>query len=347
MNTFSLDQLVEKLGGAVQGDGSVKIQSIATLKNAQPGQITFLTNSKYKAQLSDTQASAVIVNEQDAEDCPVTAWIHPNPYVAYAKLAQVLDTTPKPSQGVAPSAFVHPSAQLGNGVTVGPNAVVEAEAMIGDGTSIGAGAVVGQGVKIGEDCKIWANVSLYHRVQIGARCILHAGAVIGSDGFGFANEGGQWVKIPQTGSVIVGDDTEIGANTTVDRGALDDTVIGSNVIIDNQCQIAHNAIIGDHSAIAGCTVIAGSANIGHHCIIGGASAVNGHLTIAPGTNITGFSMVTKAIDEPGLYSSGMPATTNKEWRRSIARLRQLDSLSKKIKSLEATISSLPDKHNEG
>ena len=287
--------------------------------------------------MQTTQASAVIVRAQDIGDYQGNALIMSNPYLGYAKLAQLLDTTPDAADSIAESAVISPSAILGQQVVVGANAVIESGAEIGDNCQIGPGCFIGKNSKIGASTKLWANVTIYHGVTIGQRCIFHSASVIGSDGFGYAPDNGQWLKIPQTGGVTIGNDTEIGAGTTVDRGALDDTVIGNGVIIDNQVQIAHNDIIGDNTAIAGTTVLAGSVTIGKNCIIGGACAINGHMTICDGVTITGMTMVIKNITEPGVYSSGMPSQTNREWRKNAARYRQLDEMSKRLKVLEAKL----------
>ncbi|NRA55652.1 MAG: UDP-3-O-(3-hydroxymyristoyl)glucosamine N-acyltransferase [Gammaproteobacteria bacterium] len=337
MKCYTLVELGNKIGADVQGDDQCVVTSIATLEAASAGQISFLSNPKYRSQLQTTQASAVIVRAQDIGDYQGNALIMSNPYLGYAKLAQLLDTTPDAADSIAESAVISPSAILGQQVVVGANAVIESGAEIGDNCQIGPGCFIGKNSKIGASTKLWANVTIYHGVTIGQRCIFHSASVIGSDGFGYAPDNGQWLKIPQTGGVTIGNDTEIGAGTTVDRGALDDTVIGNGVIIDNQVQIAHNDIIGDNTAIAGTTVLAGSVTIGKNCIIGGACAINGHMTICDGVTITGMTMVIKNITEPGVYSSGMPSQTNREWRKNAARYRQLDEMSKRLKVLEAKL----------
>ena len=337
MKCYTLVELGNKIGADVQGDDQCVVTSIATLEAASAGQISFLSNPKYRSQLQTTQASAVIVRAQDIGDYQGNALIMSNPYLGYAKLAQLLDTTPDAADSIAESAVISPSAILGQQVVVGANAVIESGAEIGDNCQIGPGCFIGKNSKIGASTKLWANVTIYHGVTIGQRCFFHSASVIGSDGFGYAPDNGQWLKIPQTGGVTIGNDTEIGAGTTVDRGALDDTVIGNGVIIDNQVQIAHNDIIGDNTAIAGTTVLAGSVTIGKNCIIGGACAINGHMTICDGVTITGMTMVIKNITEPGVYSSGMPSQTNREWRKNAARYRQLDEMSKRLKVLEAKL----------
>lgn len=340
MSVYSLQTLAEHLGAQLHGDGAVEISAVATLEDALPGQITFLANAKYRKFLQQTKASAMLIKAEDLEFCPVAALVVKDPYVAFAKIAQLLDTTPAAADGIHPTAIVDSSAQVDPTAQLGPYVVVSKDAVIAAGVQIGAGSFIGEGVAIAADCKIWPKVSIYHRVQLGARCIVHSGAVLGADGFGFANERGQWLKIPQVGSVIIGDDCEIGANTTIDRGAIGDTVIGNNVILDNQVQIAHNVQIGDHSCIAGCTVVAGSTKIGKYCVIGGACAITGHIEICDAVQITGMSMITKAITEKGIYSSGMPATTNLEWRKTNARYRQLEQMYQRLRDVEQELAQL-------
>ena len=336
MQNYTLSQIAELLSAELQGDGALEIKKIATLANAHSGHIAFLANKKYRSQLETTKASAVILSPDDAPYFSGNKIIVANPYVCYAKLAQFMDTTPRSANsGIHPSAVIHASTQVSKSAAIGANVVIEADAVIGDNVQIGPNSFIGERAKIGSGTKLWPSVSIYHDVEIGADCLLQANTVIGSDGFGYANERGQWLKIPQLGSVIIGDKVEIGASITVDRGALDDTIIHSNVIIDNQCQIAHNVEVNSGTAIAGCTVLAGSVTIGKNCQIGGMSAINGHMSVCDGVIITGMSMVTKSITEPGIYSSGMPHTTNKEWRKSIAHLRNLSDMKSRLKALEA------------
>ncbi len=340
MPAFSLHELAQLLSAELHGDGAEIISAVATLENAVQGQITFLSNSKYRKYLQQTQASVVLISAAELEYCPVAALVVPDPYVAFAKVAQLLDNTPRAAVAIAPTAQIDPTAQLGTDVAIGHHAVISAGVVIGDGVQIGAGCFIGEGAIIGAGSKIWPNVSIYHGVRLGADCIVHSGAVLGADGFGFANQRGNWLKIPQVGTVIIGDRCEIGASTTIDRGALEDTVIGTNCIIDNQVQIAHNVQIGDHTAIAGCTVVAGSTKIGKYCIIGGACAINGHMEICDGVQITGMSMIIKSITEKGIYSSGMPAATNLEWRKNSARYRQLDQMYQRLRELEQQVAAL-------
>ncbi|AVJ55689.1 UDP-3-O-(3-hydroxymyristoyl)glucosamine N-acyltransferase [Idiomarina sp. OT37-5b] len=335
MTEYTLQQLAEHVGGEVRGDANLVITGVGTLQSANAQQVAFLANSRYKSQLAESAAGAVLLSPKDAENSDVqNAIVIANPYAAFAKVAQLLDTTPLPATGIADTARVAEGVTLGSNVSLGEYVVIEAGATIGDNVSIGAHTHVGPGVSIGNNSKIWSGVHLYHNCQIGADCIIHSGAVIGADGFGWAPENGKWLKIPQIGRVVIGNRVEIGASTTVDRGALDDTIISDGCIIDNQCQIAHNVFIDEDTAIAGCTVLAGSCRIGKRCMIGGASAINGHISICDDVQIMGFAMVIKEITEPGVYASGIPASSHREWRRNGARFRQLDDLFKRVKSVE-------------
>lgn len=342
MAGYTLKELAEQLDAQLIGDAACSIVSIATLENAGSGQLSFLSNSKYRRFLAETSAAAVLIV---ADDSPflapgVNALVVKDPYVAFARVAQLLDSTPAAANGIHPTAVIDASVTLGEGVSVGANAVIAAGVVIGDNVQIGAGCFIGEQATIAEGTRLWANVTVYHGVAIGKRCIVHSGAVIGADGFGFANERGNWVKIPQTGIVSIGDDCEIGANTTIDRGAIENTVIGNNVIIDNQCQIAHNVRIGDHTAIAGCSVVAGSTKIGRYCIIGGAAVINGHIDICDGAHISGMAMVMKPISEKGVYTSGIPAVANADWRKNTVKLRQIDQLYQRVKQLEIQIANV-------
>lgn len=334
MKTYSLSQLAEYLDAEVEGDGEVLIHAVSTLARAGKGQISFLSNSKYRSQLSDTKAEAVIVQPADVQFCPVNALVMKNPYVGFARLAQLMDTTPAAADCISPHAVISADAELGQDVVIGANAVIDSGVRLGDRVQIGAGCVIGRNVTIAAGTKLWANVTLYHDVQIGRDCLIQSATVIGADGFGYANDNGQWVKIPQLGRVIIGDRVEIGASTTIDRGALDDTCVADGVIIDNQCQIAHNVVIGENTAIAGCTVIGGSTRIGRNCTIGGLSAITGHVEIADNVHFTGMSMVTKGVSQAGAYSSGLPSQPSREWRKAVANVRNLERLSHRVRELE-------------
>ena len=338
--SYTLKQLAEKIGAKVHGDESYVIHSLATLSNANAQQIAFLANKKYSQQLSDTKAGAVIIASTSLTACNTNALVMDNPYLGYALTAQLLDTTPKPAHNIHPSAQISEGVTLGEKVAIGANAVIEKGAVISDNVIIGAGCFIGEQAKIGSHTKIWANVSIYHRVEIGTNCLIQANTVIGSDGFGYANDKGTWLKIPQLGSVIVGNNVEIGASTTIDRGALEDTVIKDGVILDNQIQIAHNVVIGENTAMAACSVIAGSSTLGKNCVIAGLVGINGHIDVVDNVVFTGMSMVTKNINEAGVYSSGMPCQTNKEWNKNNARIRKLESILKRMKSAEHDIEHL-------
>lgn len=349
MQDFTLAYLAEYLGAELvcgQSEADSKavndlvISRIATLESAQNGQISFLANKKYRKQLDATQASAVILTEADAQYFEGNKLVLANPYVAYAKLAQLMDTTPESANGVHASAVIHPDAVVSPSASVAANAVIEAGAIIGDESQIGPGCFIGENAKIGANCKIWANVTIYHEVELGDNCIIHSNTVLGSDGFGFANEQGQWIKIPQLGSVIIGSNVEIGSSTTVDRGALGNTEIHSNVIIDNQCQIAHNVVIGQGTAMAACSVIAGSTKVGQYCQIAGLCGINGHIEICDSVILTGMAMVTSSIIEPGVYSSGIPHGKNRDWRKQMTYLRHIGDMNKKIKELEKITATL-------
>ncbi|STJ16764.1 UDP-3-O-[3-hydroxymyristoyl] glucosamine N-acyltransferase [Escherichia coli] len=294
-------------------------------------------NPKYREHLGLCQASAVVMTQDDLPFAKSAALVVKNPYLTYARMAQILDTTPQPAQNIAPSAVIDATAKLGNNVSIGANAVIESGVELGDNVIIGAGCFVGKNSKIGAGSRLWANVTIYHEIQIGQNCLIQSGTVVGADGFGYANDRGNWVKIPQIGRVIIGDRVEIGACTTIDRGALDDTVIGNGVIIDNQCQIAHNVVIGDNTAVAGGVIMAGSLKIGRYCMIGGASVINGHMEICDKVTVTGMGMVMRPITEPGVYSSGIPLQPNKVWRKTAALVMNIDDMSKRLKSLERKV----------
>ncbi|TRX57091.1 UDP-3-O-(3-hydroxymyristoyl)glucosamine N-acyltransferase [Thalassomonas sp. M1454] len=336
----TLGELAQKLGGYVIGDEHCQISSLATLMDAKAGQIAFLANAKYRPHLELTKASAVILAEASAKYCQTNALVLPNPYLGFALVAQLLDTTPNSAEGIADSAVIADDAVIGADVNIGANVVIESGVILADGVSIGANCFIGKQAKIGARTKLWSNVSIYHRVEIGEDCLVQANTAIGSDGFGYANDKGTWVKIPQLGSVIIGNRVEIGACTTIDRGALENTIIEDNCILDNQLQIAHNVVIGSGTAMAACSVIAGSTTIGKNCTIAGLVGINGHINIADGSVFTGMTMVTKATTEAGVYSSGMPSLPNKEWRKNASRYKHLDTMFRKIAELEQTVAQL-------
>jgi UDP-3-O-[3-hydroxymyristoyl] glucosamine N-acyltransferase len=342
MVTLSLAELATLTGGTLYGDDNAKVTMVAPMDKAQQGHVTFLSNPKYAKHLAECKATVVMVKEAQREQALGNVLVVDDPYVAFAKVAQALDTTPAPASDIAPSAVIAEDAKLGRNVSIGANAVIESGVELADNVVIGAGCFVGKNAKLGSNTKLWSNVSIYHDVQIGSDCLVQANTVIGSDGFGYANEKGEWVKIPQLGSVRIGNRVEIGACTTIDRGALDDTVIEDNVIIDNQLQIAHNVHIGYGTAMAGGTIVAGSTSIGKYCIIGGGTVINGHISIADGVTITGMGMVMRGIEEKGMYSSGIPLQPNKEWRKTAARVHRIDEMNKRLKAVEKLLESSSD-----
>jgi UDP-3-O-[3-hydroxymyristoyl] glucosamine N-acyltransferase len=321
---FTLGELAVRFGLKLAGEPGLKVRSVATLSRAGLGSLSFLANSRYRRQLETTQATAVLLNADDAAHCPVAALIDPNPYLAYARIASLIHPETSPKPGIHPSAVVASGALVAPSASIGPLAVIEQDVRIGERVSVGPGCIVQRGASVGDDSKLVSQVTLYPGVVLGQRCILHAGAVIGADGFGFAPDGGIWLKVPQVGGVRIGDDVEIGANTTIDRGAIDDTVVENGVKLDNQIQVGHNVMIGAHTAIAACTGISGSTVIGKRCMIGGMVGFAGHLSIADDVVVTGCSLVSASIKKAGSYSSGMPAVETKLWRRMVARLRRLD-----------------------
>jgi UDP-3-O-[3-hydroxymyristoyl] glucosamine N-acyltransferase len=321
---FSLGELAVRFGLTLRGEPELTVRSVATLAHATSGTLSFLANSHYRRQLESTRATAVLLSADDEPHCPVAALIDPNPYLAYARIAALMHPEIPPVPGIHPSAVVDGGAQIPSSASIGPLTVIEEGAQIGERVFIGPGCIVQKGARIGSDSVLLSRVNLYPGVTLGERCILHAGAVVGADGFGFALNGGRWVKVPQVGSVRIGDDVEIGANTTIDRGAIDDTVVENGVKLDNQIQVGHNVIIGAHTAIAGCTGISGSTVIGQRCMIGGMVGFAGHLTIADDVVVTGCSLVSASIKKAGSYSSGMPTVETRLWRRMVAHLRRLD-----------------------
>jgi UDP-3-O-[3-hydroxymyristoyl] glucosamine N-acyltransferase len=332
--TFTLGELAAQLQLECVGEASLEIRGLATLASAGEGDLTFLANPKYRKQLSDTRATAVILHRDLAAQTSLPALISDNPYLAFARASALFDDTPRLA-GVHPSAVVATSAKLAEGVSVGANAVVGEHCVIGEGTALHPGVVLSDNVEIGPRCVVFPNVSIYHRVIIGSDARIHSGVVIGADGFGFAPNQGAWTKVFQLGGVRIGDRVEIGAGTTIDRGALDDTVIGNDVIFDSQILIAHNVVIGDGCAFAGRAAVAGSTTIGRNCTIGGGAGIVGHLTLADRVHVTACTLVTKSITEPGVsYSSGTPMMPTGDWRRSAVRFAQLDTLNKRLGEIE-------------
>lgn len=340
----SLARIAELVGARVkQGAPEITLERLASLESAQPGDLSFLSDARYGALAAATRASAVLVTEALAGSLPATAQplLVADPYLAFAKVARWFESQVngdrRQSGGAHQSATVEPGAILGAGVRIGARAVIEAGAEIGDDCVIGAGVVVGAGASIGAGARIAANVTIYSECVIGRAVIVHSGTVIGSDGFGFAREGARWVKIPQLGRVVIGDDVEIGANCAIDRGALDDTVIGDGCKLDNLIQIAHNVRIGAHSALAGCVGVAGSARIGERCMIGGGAGILGHLEICDDVVISAMSLVTRSIGKPGFYTGVFPLMENRDWERSGVLVRQLPQMRQRLRELERHI----------
>lgn len=337
-----LDEIVARFGGELIGDGALRVSQVATLENAQADQIAFLANPKYRKQLLATHAGAVILSPAAADVCTRPRIVCGNPYAYFARVAQLLNPQEAARPGVHPSSVVEtnllPGVSVGAGVHIGP------DVKIGEGTMIGPGCAIGGGAAIGAGSLLHANVTVYPGCIIGARAIIHSGAVIGADGFGIAREeDGSWTKIPQIGRVIVGDDVEIGANTTIDRGALDDTVIEDGVKLDNQIQIGHNVRIGAHTAMAGCVGIAGSARIGRRCTVGGGAIILGHLTIADDVNISAATLVTRSIAEAGTYTGAMPFEAHRDWLKNASHLRKLGAMADKIRELEQRLAQMEKK----
>jgi len=331
---FTLKELADRFGGEMHGDADTRVDHVAPLHSADPGAISFFANTRYRTALRSTVASVVILSDGDVSDCPVSALVCSNPYATYAKVAALFVPRQETQAGIHSSAVVERSADIHETACVGPLTVVEAGACVGAGAVIGPGCILGPDCAVGAGSRLVSRVTLCNGVEIGERVLIHPGVVIGADGFGIAMDGDTWVKVPQLGSVRVGNDVEIGANTTIDRGALEDTVIGDDVHLDNQIQIAHNVVIGAHTAIAACAGVAGSSTIGAHCLIAGGVGIIGHLSVADHVQITAMSLVTRSIKEAGVYSSGTPLQPNREWRRNAVQLRHLDELAKRLRKLE-------------
>ncbi|CAE6934277.1 UDP-3-O-(3-hydroxymyristoyl)glucosamine N-acyltransferase [Pseudomonas marincola] len=337
---FTLGQLATRLGATLKGDSELLITGLATLQDAGAGQLSFLANAQYRKYLANTQAAAVLLTEADAEGFPGNALIVANPYLAYAELSHAFDRKPQGVVGVHPSALVAADASIDPTASIGAYAVIESGAQIAAGVTISAHCFVGARSVIGEGGWLAPRVTLYHDVRIGRNVVIQSGAVIGGEGFGFANEKGVWQKIAQIGGVLIGDNVEIGANTTVDRGALSDTVLGNGVKLDNQIMIAHNVQVGDNTAMAGCVGISGSTKIGKNCMIAGGVGMVGHIEVCDGVFVTGMTMVTRSITEPGSYSSGTAMQPANEWRKSAARIRQLDDMAKRLQQLEKQLAAV-------
>ena len=344
---LSLGALAVRFGLELQGDPEAEVSTVASLREAGPGSVSFLANPRYRRYLAETRAGAVVLDRASAAGCPVPALIAANPYAAYARIAAELYPAASVLPGIHPSAVVDPAARVAADACIGPQAVVEAGAEIGPRAQVGPSSVVMRSARIGADTRLVARVTIYPDVVIGARCVLHAGAVIGADGFGFAPDHDGFVKVPQVGSVRIGDDVEIGANTTVDRGAIEDTVLEEGVKLDNLVQVGHNVRIGAHTVVAGCAGISGSTTIGRRCMIGGAAGTVGHIEIGDDVVVSGLTMVTRSLKEPGMYSSGWPAVPADEWRRIVAHVRRLERLDRRVALLEGRRTQRQDDGEDG
>jgi UDP-3-O-[3-hydroxymyristoyl] glucosamine N-acyltransferase len=333
VGTASLGELAVRFGCTLQGDPDVRVARVATLERADSKALAFLANPKYRRFLTQTKAGAVVLDAKSAAECPVPALIAKNPYAMYARIAALLHPDPPVTPGKHPTAVIDTSAMIDPTAAIGAHAVVGARARIGARCSVGPGCVLLDDVTLGADTRLVANVTLCRSVVLGERCLLHPGVVIGADGFGLAPSEGQWLKVPQVGGVRIGNDVEIGASTTVDRGAIEDTVLEDGVKLDNQIQIGHNVRIGAHTAIAGCSGVSGSTTVGARCMLGGMVGVAGHLTICDDVVVTGRSFVSSSIRKPGYYSGGLPLDETTRFRKNAARFRRLDELARKVRRL--------------
>jgi UDP-3-O-[3-hydroxymyristoyl] glucosamine N-acyltransferase len=332
--TVTLGELAVRFGCELRGDPAATVDSVAALSQAGPRAITFLANAKYVSQLAGTRAGAVILDARSAASSPVPSLVAANPHATFARIATILHPDPPLTPGVHASATVHGSARIDASSEIAANVVIGADVRIGARCYLGPGTVVERGAVIGDDSRLVARAFIGHHVVLGRRCTVQPGAVLGGDGFGFANEKGSWLKVPQVGSVSVGEDVEIGANSTVDRGAINDTVIEDGVKIDNLVMIAHNCRIGAHSAIAACVGIAGSTTLGKRCILGGQVGVTGHVTLCDDVVVLGTSFISHSIHKPGVYSSALPSEEAGTWRRIVGRIKRLDPIAKRLRSVE-------------
>ena len=331
---ISLGELAQRFDCELVGDANVTVDSVGSLANAGPQALSFLASSKFTKQLAATQAAAVILHREDADEAPSAALIHDNPYACYARVAALLHPAPQYEAGIHPSAVVAPTAVVADTASIAANAVVEDRARIGANTRIGAGTVVGPDCVIGADCILHANVTFVRSVTVGDRCIFHSGSIVGADGFGNAQTDEGWLKVPQVGGVRIGNDVEIGSATTVDCGAIDDTVIEDGVRLDNQIQIAHNVHVGAHTAMATGCAIAGSARIGKRCMFAGMVGMAGHIEVCDDVIVNGKGMVSRSITEPGVYASNFPIEPVREWNRTVAKVRRLGKLIDRVSKLE-------------
>ena len=335
----TLGALAERFGLELRGDKRRAIDGVGTLAAAGPTQLSFLANPQYRSQLAECAAGAIVLRADDAEACRGDCLIAKDPYVAFAKIAALFERAPAAAPGVHPSAVVAPGVRIDPSASIGPLCTIEADAVIEAGAVLGPQCVIGARCTVGAQSQLVARVTLVRDVTLGRRVLIHPGAVLGADGFGLAfdrsvSDHGGWIKVPQLGGVRVGDDCEIGANTTIDRGALGDTVLEEDVRLDNQIQIAHNVHVGAHTAMAGCAAVAGSARIGRYCLIGGGAGILGHLSVADRVTVTARALVTHSIHAAGEYSSGVPLQPSREWRRNAARFKHLDELARRVQTID-------------
>lgn len=341
---FTLEELAKGLDVEIKGDPGCLIDGVSTIQESQPGRITFLMNPAYKKYLADTKASAVILMSDDAAHCPANSLVCHDPYYIYAKIAAYFDDKPDSAIGIHPTAVIGKHCQIDPSVSIGAHCVIGDHVKLGMRVTIQPGCVINEFSEIGDDSYLHANVTLYHKIKLGKRVLIGSGTVIGSDGFGVAKHKGQWHKVPQLGGVVICDDVEIGANCTIDRGAIEDTVIETGAKLDNLIQIGHNVRIGAHTAIAACVGVSGSTTIGKNCLIGGQAGFAGHLIICDNVMITGGTAVTRSIREPGVYSSGVGGVvTNLAWRKNSARIHRLDKLIDRVKQLETMLTALTER----
>ncbi|MGC9457300.1 MAG: UDP-3-O-(3-hydroxymyristoyl)glucosamine N-acyltransferase [Halothiobacillaceae bacterium] len=344
---LSVAALAGLVDGRVVGDADRQVDHVDSLDQAGSGAVTFATGRRFARALSSTRATVVLLEESLLASCPTTAIVVDNAHVAFARAARHFAPAARTAPGIHPSAVIDEDVQIDDTASVGPLCVVESGARIGPGVTLGPGCHVGSEASIGKDTRLIARVTVLERVRIGARCLVQPGAVLGSEGFGLALDGGRWVRVPQLGTVIIGDDVDIGANTTIDRGAIQDTVIADGVKLDNLIQIAHNVEIGEHSAIAGCAGLAGSSRVGRHCTLAGGVGLAGHLELADNVHVTGMSMVTRSIREPGVYSAGTPLDSNRHWHRNAVRFKQLDRMARRLDELEARLAGMDSAEGAG
>ncbi|OGA04517.1 MAG: UDP-3-O-(3-hydroxymyristoyl)glucosamine N-acyltransferase [Betaproteobacteria bacterium RIFCSPLOWO2_02_64_14] len=337
--SYTLRDIAVRFGGEVIGDPQTRVTQVASLENATPDAVAFLANERYLQQLRMTRAGAVILGSALRDETPLPRIVCDNPYAYFARVSALLNPPRAPVPGAHASAVVDGSAALEADVEIGALAVVGRNATIGAGSIVGPGCIIGDEAVLGRAVRLYPNVTIYHGCRVGDRTIVHAGAVIGADGFGIAMSDERWVKIPQIGRVVIGVDVEIGANTTIDRGAIDDTIIEDGVKLDNQIQVGHNVRIGAHTAIAACVGIAGSSRVGRYCRIGGASGIAGHLSIADHVEISAHTLITKSIDRPGTYTGAYPFDANSDWRRNAAQLRHLGELADRVRVLEKKLAA--------